>query len=106
MKSQINYKFLALALSYFKTFSSLIDFSWLYRKQSNATDKENTQHVTAALAKEAKYVRNNALGFSNKAIVEEKRTIAFGRVLTTNIKTANTTRPSTASYNSHGHPTK
>ena len=34
---------------------------------------------------------------TNKAIVEEKRTIAFGRVVSTNIKTANTSRPSTAS---------
>ena len=70
--------------------------------------------MTAALAKEAKNIRNEAFGISNKVIVEEKRTIAFGRVVTTNTKTANTTRPSTASgldrknsaYSSHGHAAK
>ena len=59
--------------------------------------KENNQHVTAVLAKEAKNIRNEALGISNKVIVEEKRTIAFGRVISTNVKTANSSRPSTAS---------
>ena len=53
--------------------------------------------MTAVLAKEAKNIRNEALGMSNKVMVEEKRTIAFGRVVTTNIKTANSSRPSTAS---------
>ena len=53
--------------------------------------------MTAVLAKEAKNIRNEALCMTNKAIVEEKRTIAFGRVVSTNIKTANTSRPSTAS---------
>ena len=53
--------------------------------------------MTAVLAKEAKNIRNEALGISNKATVEEKKTIAFGRVVSTNIKTANTSRPVTAS---------